>query len=163
MRSFGLLTEEGVACLHVRLDDWIVPAADRGRISSAEARNRVDAMPDLIRDLRAGKSVRAPGYDAATRGPGEALTYDPVGRSVIVFDGSFGGHPSIRTMLDFAVFAAVPEELQRARFAAFYRWKGLDERAIDALWHERAVDEWPAVDTQRGSAAFVIASGELNS
>ena len=52
-------------------------------------------------------------------------------------------------MLDFAVFAAVPEELQRARFAAFYRWKGLDENAIDALWQERAADEWPAVDAQR--------------
>ena len=37
-------------------------------------------------------------------------------------------------------------ELQRARFAAFYRWKGLNEAAIEALWRERAADEWPAVD-----------------
>lgn len=153
------LTEEGVACLLVRLDDWIVPAAERSRISSAEARNRIDALPNLIHDLRAGKTVHAPGYDAATRGPGESVRYDPVGRSVIVFDGSFGGHPNIRSVLDFAIFAAVPEELQRARFAAFYRWKGLDEKAIDALWRERAVDEWPTVDTQRGSAAFVITQG----
>lgn len=158
-----MLTEEGVACLLVRLDDWIVPAAERGPNSSAEARNRLDALPNLVQDLRAGTAVHAPGYDAATRGSGEPVRYDPAGRSVIVFEGSFSGHPSIRSMLDFAIFADVPEELQRARFAAFYRWKGLDENAIDALWQERAVDEWPAVDAQRGSADFVITQGAIYS
>ena len=63
-------------------------------------------------------------------------------------------------MLDFVVFAAVPTELQRARFAAFYRWKGFDENAIEALWRERSIDEWPAIDAQRDSANFVLTSGE---
>jgi len=34
-------------------------------------------------------SVSAPGYDAATRGAGEAVTYDAAGRSVILLDGGF--------------------------------------------------------------------------
>ena len=131
----------------------------RGPNCSAEARNRVEAFPDLIKALRAGAAVRAPGYDAATRSAGTAVTYDPAGRSVIVLDGIFAGHRSIRSMLDFTVFAMVPAELQRARFAAFYRWKGLDENAIEALWRERAADEWPAVDAQRDSADFVLMPG----
>jgi mannose-1-phosphate guanylyltransferase / phosphomannomutase len=153
------LTEQGVTCLHVRLDDWIVPIADRAPHAAAEARSRVNALPDVIQALRAGASVRAPGYDVATRGAGEPVTYDPAGRSVIVFEGSFAGHRSIRSMLDFVVFVAVPPELQRARFAAFYRWKGLDEPAIEALWRERAADEWPAVDAQRDGADLVVAPG----
>jgi hypothetical protein len=60
-------------------------------------------------------------------------------------------------MLDLAVFVAVPPDVQRERFAAFYRWKGLDERAVDALWRERAEDEWPAVDLQRNGADRVLA------
>jgi hypothetical protein len=67
-------------------------------------------------------------------------------------------HASLRAMLDVAVFVAVPPELQRERFAAFYRWKGLDQPAIDALWRERAADEWPAVDVQRERADMVLAS-----
>lgn len=62
-------------------------------------------------------------------------------------------------MLDFAIFVAAPEELQRARFAAFYRWKGLGEDAIAVLWDERAADEWPAVDAQRDTADFVLTGG----
>lgn len=157
------LTEQDIASLHVRLDDWIVPAADRGPGCSCEARNRVDAFPDLIRAFRTGAKVRAPGYDPATRGAGDAITYDAAGQSVIVLEGIFAGHQSIRSLLDFAVFAMVPEELQRARFAAFYRWKGLNETAIEALWYKRAADEWPSIDPQRDSADFVLMPGASGS
>ena len=150
------MTEAGVACLHVRLDDWIVPTADRIPNSTAEARNRVDSMPPLLKALRAGESVRAPGYDAATRSATAAVTYDPAGRSVIVLEGVFAGHRSIRSMLDFAIFVEAPQALQRERFADFYRWKGLNETAVDLLWKDRARDEWRAVDAQRDSADFVL-------
>ena len=153
------LTEQGSACLHVHLDNWIVAAAEREPNSSAEARNRVDAMPGVIRALRAGKCVHVPGYDAATRGADDALKYEHTGQSVIVLDGVFAGHRSIRDLLDFVVFSAVPPELQRARFLAFYRWKGFDENAIEALWRERAIDEWPAVDAQRDGADVILTSG----
>jgi histidinol-phosphate phosphatase family protein len=157
------LIEDGVAGLHVRLDDWILPASGRAPGGSAEARNRVDALPGVIGALRAGRSVIAPGYDAATRGAGEAVTYDPAGRSVIVLDGSFAAQASLRPMLDLAVFVGVPPELQRERFAAFYGWKGLDQPAIDALWGERARSEWPAVDVQRDGADLVVAAAAKRS
>jgi hypothetical protein len=152
------LIEDGVAGLHVRLDDWIVPASEREPLASAETRSRVDALPGVVAGLRAGASIRAPGYDAATRGTGEAVTYDASGRSVILLDGSFAVHASLRTMLDVAVFVAASSDLQRERFAAFYRWKGLDQQAIDALWRERAADEWPAVDRQQDGAHLVLAA-----
>lgn len=153
------LTEDKIACLCVRLDDWILPAVERGTDCTVEARNRVDAIPSIVKTLRAGSSVRAPGYDAATRGAGQVVTYDPADYSVIVFEGILAGHQSIRSLLDLTVFVEVPETLQRARFSAFYRWKGLDQRAIDLLWRERAADEWPAVDAQRSSADFVMTLG----
>lgn len=154
-----MLTEDGVPCLHVRLDNWIVPAAERTKNCSVEDRQRIDAMPSVVEALRSGTSVRAPGYDPATRGAGQAVTYDPTGHSVIVLEGCLAGHHSIRSMLDLTVFAAASEQLQRARFMAFYRWKGLNEKAIELLWHERAVDEWPAVDAQRSDADFVMTPG----
>jgi mannose-1-phosphate guanylyltransferase/phosphomannomutase len=154
------LIEDGVVGLHVRLDDWIMSAPERDPRASAEARNRVDALPNVVSGLRAGTSVSAPGYDAATRGAGEAVTYDAAGRSVILLDGSFAAHRSIRALLDLAVFVAVPTDVQMERFAAFYRWKGLEQPAIEALWHHRTGDEWPAVDAQRNGADLVLAPAD---
>jgi histidinol-phosphate phosphatase family protein len=153
------LTEDGVASLHVRLDDWIMAASERDPHASAEARNRVALLPGVASALRAGTSVRAPGYDAATRGAGEAVTYDASGQSVILLEGSFAAHASLRTTLDLTVFVVVPPDVQRERFAAFYRWKGLDPQAIDALWRERAADEWPAVDAQQAGADLLLTVG----
>jgi mannose-1-phosphate guanylyltransferase / phosphomannomutase len=151
------LIEDGVAGLHVRLDDWIMPASEREPRASAETRNRAEALPGVVSALRAGASIRAPGYDAATRETGAAVSYDAGGRSVILLDGSFALHASLRATLDVAVFVAIPPDLQRERFAAFYRWKGLEQQDIDALWGERAGDEWPAVDAQREGADRVLA------
>jgi mannose-1-phosphate guanylyltransferase/phosphomannomutase len=88
------------------------------------------------------------------------VTYDAAGRSVILLDGSFAAHRSIRALLDLAVFVAVPSDVQMERFAAFYRWKGLERPAIDALWHRRTEDEWPAVDAQRNGADLVLAPAD---
>ena len=136
-----------------------MPADQRGPQSTAEVRNRVDMLPDIVRSLRAGESVHAPGYDTATRNVGDEVNYDPNGTSVIVLDGIFGGHQSIRNLLDYLVFVTMPVELQRARFVTFYRWKGLDENAIELLWKKRVADEWPAVDRQRDSADFILTAG----
>jgi histidinol-phosphate phosphatase family protein len=155
------LIEDGVPGLHVRLDDWIMSAAERP-CACAETRNRVDALPGVVAALRAGATVTAPRYDAATRGAGETVTYDAGGRSVILLDGSFALHPVIRAMLDLAVFVTLPPGVQRERFAAFYRWKGLDQQAIDALWRERTADEWPAVDEQQDGADLVLASAAID-
>lgn len=157
------LAEDGVACLHVRLDDWIVAQSEREAGASAEVRNRVEALPGVVAALRDGKMVSAPGYDAATHESTEKVTYDAAGRSVILLDGGFAAHPSIRALLDLAVFVDVPADLQRKRFAAFYRWRGLDECAVDALWRERTVDEWPAIDAQRAHADLVLAPAATRS
>jgi mannose-1-phosphate guanylyltransferase/phosphomannomutase len=157
-----VLNEQGLNCLHVRLDDWIVPSADRLPNCSAEARNRVEKLRDVVNSLRVGECVHAPGYDPATRETSRPVTYDPSGRSVILLEGSFAGHHTIREMIDFLVFVEAREELRRARFEAFYRWKGIDGNAIDVLWSARSTDEWSSVDLQRDSADFVLQAPGVN-
>src|SRR5262249_38150590 len=55
---------EGASCLHVRLDAWIMPAAERRPGDTAETRNRVEKLPAVVAALRRGEAVTAPGYDA---------------------------------------------------------------------------------------------------
>jgi mannose-1-phosphate guanylyltransferase / phosphomannomutase len=150
------LREKGMDCLHVRLDDWIVPVAERGAGCNGEARHRIAVIPEIVRGLRIGQRVTAPGYNAATRGHGTPVTYDPVGKSVIVLEGGFAVHATTRALIDLTVFVESTSAIQQARFSAFYRWKGLDDAAIDVLWRQRGEDEWPAVDAQRHHADLIV-------
>jgi histidinol-phosphate phosphatase family protein len=154
------LQEDGLRCMHVRLDDWIMPAAERGPGDTAETRNRVDRLPPVVAALRRGEAVTAPGYDAARRVAGPPVTYAPAGKSVIVLDGVFAAHASIRSLVDLAAFVDTPEPVQRGRFAALYRWKGLDDAAMQELWRARIADEWAAVDAQREHCDVIITASE---
>jgi histidinol-phosphate phosphatase family protein len=161
--SHGLLRrlhESDSNALLVRLDDWIQPAAERRPEDSAEIRNRVDRLPDIVAALRQGEVITAPGYDSARRVQGHSVTYDPAGRSVIVLDGVFAAHPSIRPQIDLAAFVDTPEPVQRGRFEALYRWKGFDDAAMEELWHARIADEWAAVDAQRETCDVTITASE---
>ena len=84
------------------------------------------------------------------------VTYDPAGKAVIVLEGGFAVHATTRALVDLTVFVESTDAIQQARFSAFYRWKGLDDAAIDALWRQRGEDEWPAVDAQRHHADLII-------
>ena len=150
------LIEDGISCLRVRLDNWIRPAEERTPHADAEARNRVAELPAILVALRTGTPVSAPGYDPVTRSAGPRVTYHPAGRRVIILEGCFATHRSIRDMIDVALFVEVPAPVQQSRFAAFYRWKGFDQKATESLWRQRCCDEWPAVDAQRETADLVI-------
>jgi histidinol-phosphate phosphatase family protein len=154
------LLDSGANCLLVRLDDWIQPAAERRPGDSAETRNRVDRLPAIISALREGKAMTAPGYDSARRVQGPPVAYDPAGRDVIILDGVFAAHASIRPQIDFAAFVETPEPVQRRRFAALYRWKRFDDAAMDELWRARIADEWATVDAQRETCDMIVSASQ---
>jgi histidinol-phosphate phosphatase family protein len=151
-----ILRESGKKPLLVRLDDWIQPAAERGPHDTAEIRNRVDRLPAIVAALGRGERVTAPGYNQATRLEGPVVTYDPADRSIIILDGVFAGHASIRPRIDLAAFVDTPEAVQRSRFEALYRWKGFDDAAMQELWRARIADEWAAVDAQRQTCDMIV-------
>lgn len=150
------LADSGANFLHVHLDNWIIPAADRGPNDTAEIRNRVGLLPELIASLRAGRAITAPGYDSARRVTGKTTTYEAAGRDIVILEGVFAAHASVRSMVDLAVFVEAPENLQRARFEALYRWKDFTEAATEELWQARRAEEWPAIDAQRTSADLIL-------
>jgi histidinol-phosphate phosphatase family protein len=150
------LRERGADCLHVRLDDWIMPAAERKPADTAEVRNRVERLPAILAALRAGQPITAPGYDAANRTPGPPVAYAPADHNLIVVEGVFAAHSSIRAMIDVVAFVEAPEGVQRSRFDALYRWKGFDDASIEDLWRARMADEWAAVDAQRRHCDITI-------
>jgi len=131
------LTEDGGRCLHVRLTG---PA---------------ELLPGIVSDLREGRPATVSTYDPVTRQAGTAATHDPAGCAIILLDGDFAAHHSIRPMLDLAVFVDVPDEVQSARFGEFCRWMGMTDVAAEKLRASRA-GEWRAIDLQRAEADLLL-------
>ena len=88
------------------------------------------------------------------------MAYDRAGKAVVVLDGVFAVHASIRPAIDLAAFVDTPEPVQRGRFAALYRWKQFDDAAMEELWRARIADEWAAVDSQREHCDVIITAAE---
>lgn len=153
------LGEDGIRCLHVRLDNLAVPVAEPAAQADVAMRNGVDALPAIVAALREGRPVTIRGNDPLTCGAGGPMVYDPADCAVILVEGRFAAHPLVRRMLDLEVFVDAPEAVQRARFTAFYRWQGLAEDGIEALWAHQAADEGPRVDAQRAQADLIVSSG----
>jgi histidinol-phosphate phosphatase family protein len=158
-RAHGILKDlrrTGVTALHVRMDDWIVPRSRRGRQATAEERCQVGLYAEIVAALKSGDAVRAPGYEPASRELAEGIDYSPGGAQVILLEGLFACHGSIRPQLDFKIYVDAPEEEVRKRFFSFYRWKEDEESTIETLWLERKVEEWPFIRRQQDTADRMV-------
>jgi uridine kinase len=152
------LCEQGHKCLRVPLDGWIMAAAQRGQTSTVLERVRIRELHRALVDLRDRKVIKTSGYDTITRATAESAIYDPAEADIIIIDGILAAHVNLRPLLDFAVFIEAPLDLLQSRFRAFYRWKGLEPSAIEALWEARISEEWPVVETQRDHANLIVSS-----
>lgn len=142
--------------LHVRLDDWILPSAERAPGMTSEQRCRVQLYPGILSTLKAGKPITVSAYDAASRAAGGEVTYLRSDERVIILDGVYGCHGGLRPSLDLALMVeADAAELER-RFLDFYLWKGEPEQAAGRLLQERMRDEWPHVLGQRTMVDDVV-------
>ncbi|NYJ10482.1 histidinol-phosphate phosphatase family protein [Rhizobium leguminosarum] len=152
-----VLSETARRVLRLELDRWILPLEYRGPDMNAEERSRVELYPEIVSMLRRSGQVEAPGYDAASRGRLRGTTaYDARNADVILLDGIFAGHASIREQVDMSVFVEASEHSLLNRFHTFYAWKGLTPVAAEELWQSRIQEEWPRIDLQRTSADIVI-------
>jgi histidinol-phosphate phosphatase family protein len=150
------LIESGQSCLHVRLDDWIVPLDQRSPGMTALERNRVALYSELVRALRRGEAITAPGYDAETRTAGPPRTYDAAGARFVIVDGILAAHALVRNDVDLSVFVEAKERSHRDRLSRFYAWKQLTPAETRILIQERRLEEWPIVEAQRSSADVIM-------
>ncbi|MBX5194051.1 HAD-IIIA family hydrolase [Rhizobium sp. NZLR10] len=152
-----LLSEAGRRVARLELDRWILPLEHRRPDMNAEERNRVELYPEIISMLRQSGRVEAPGYEATSRGQRKHTTiYDARDADVILLDGIFAGHASIRDDVDMAVFVEASQQTLLNRFHKFYAWKGLTPASAEGLWVSRIQEEWPKIDLQRAAADIVI-------
>jgi len=156
-----LWRERGLPVLRVRLDDWIMTVAERGDLD-VYARTRAAGYAALYRDLRAGATVTAPGYDPATRGPARPVRYSAPAGALVLLDGVLACSEPGRAELDLAIHIEAGIQAVAARQRELLVWKGLPEPEIAATMAERGGREAVIIAAQKGAADIVFEPVELH-
>jgi hypothetical protein len=146
----------GWATLIVPLDQWLKPIAQRDLPDTPEGRHQVHLYRDILVRLKSRAAVNSPGYDAVTRSTGTSVRFDAADKELIIIDGVFAAHTTIRDLIDCSIHVIAAEQIEHARFVSFYRWKGLNEMEIEPLWEARRQHEWPIVDAQEATSDLTI-------
>jgi histidinol-phosphate phosphatase family protein len=153
------LTGQGICARVLSLDNWLVSAKERTDDMTVRERYRYKAIEQDVGRLLAGQEIELGCYDPYRRstGPGAALCLD--GAGCLVVDGVAAlDIAGLREAASLRLFMEAPEEVRRRRFFAFYRWKDMPEREIEALYAKRLRDEVPIIDASRRHAHQIIRS-----
>ncbi len=131
------LQARGVPVLHLSLDRFVQPASQRSASSTLRQRLCFDDAARAVAALLSGQAVRLPGYDPQTREAGQSqMMLWPSNGGVLILEGL------LATELDvvgaFKVALTAQQDVLRERRVAFYRWKGLAEKDLDAAVDGRA-------------------------
>ena len=97
-----------------------------------------------------------PSYNLSTSSATALENFDPAGAALIVLEGVFSGHHTIRAAIDRLVFVECSDDLLHERFASFYHWKSMLPKNIIQMLQIRAIDEWPQIDLQRKGADIIL-------
>lgn len=156
--ALGLaLAKRGIVSKHLRLDHWIIGIDQRRRGGTVRDRYRYREIAQAVDLLARGEPIEFDRYDPAKRGPdGRRETFVVAEGEVLVVEGTVGlDVAALRQAAALRVYVEVPEAVRKARFVTFYRSKGLDDQAIEALYTERETSEHPIVRDSRQFADHV--------
>lgn len=149
------LASRGLRAVVLPLDAWLLPGSARGPGGVLE-RFDVPAIEALAAQLVSrgeALEVPLPGYDRLTRevfASGEVQRVEP--DDVVILEGVPAlALEALRATAATRFYVDCPEELHRRRFWREYRWRGLVEEEVEALYAGREADEHPLISA---SAAF---------
>ena len=149
------LASRGLGVAVLPLDAWLLPGDARGP-GGVLARFDLPAIESLAAKLASrseAMEVVLPGYDRLTREvfrSGEVQRIQP--EDVVIVEGVPAlVLESLRATAAACFYVDCPEEIHRRRFWREYRWRGLAEEEVAALYASRETDEHPLISA---SAAF---------
>lgn len=155
-----VLANLGVRSTTLGLDNWIVDLNNRENWMGVRERYDYHRIEEGIRSFLAGHEIYVQKYDAQTRQKSidaEAIKFDNY--EAVIIDGAVALDLAyLRERSGLKIYVDIDEELRKKRFNEFYRYKGLTENEITALYLKRRTDEYPVIVQSKKYADHIIAA-----
>jgi len=138
-------SELGISAIVVNLDNWLLGIEERTGKETVRERYKYAQIVEALRGLMTGKEVHPPVYDPKTRRivqkRGKNTLFLDSG--VCIVDGVVAlDIPELRTLSDFNIYTAVPDEIRRERLMDFYlNFKNRSLEETEKIIGERESEE----------------------
>jgi histidinol-phosphate phosphatase family protein len=143
----------GVPCIAVSLDNWLVSHDRRSPRSSVRQRFDCRAIVRACTQLKQGRPVFHPVYDARRRRRIRERSPEPLqlDKGIIIVDGVISlDVAELRELSDMTVYTDVDDTVRRQRLREFYiRYKDCTERESDRIIASREAEEIPLIRATR--------------
>jgi D,D-heptose 1,7-bisphosphate phosphatase len=130
--------QEGIPAMHIRLDDWILPAEHRQEEGHVLATFQWPKVEDDVLAILRGETVALDPYNSHPSWNLGRVTYHRSGERLIVIEGVVAlALTRVMEKVQLRYHKSIgPEELHRA-FTRFYTWKGKSPDEITTLFAQR--------------------------
>lgn len=146
-----------LSVLYIKVDDWIMPAAERTGNETVWERFRLDKFEKDIQHLFCHEPVKIQKYDSRSRSLKEETIYRFSHEDVVIMEGAPLLHSqSLLNLSDLAIFVEVDEEKRKERFQHFYAWKGIPDKEAKDLYEERLENEYEEIKNTAKAADIII-------
>lgn len=151
--------EEGHSVITVKLDEWILPKAQRHQCHNVYDRFRKEQLVGDIKNLLEGEKIIAPGYSPRPGQNANPVGYSIQGKEIVIIEGVVGlAFEELRERASISIFLDMDEQLHKKRFYQLYDWKGFDKAYIDHLYQKRKKDEYDLIRKNHTFADITIKS-----
>lgn len=151
------LKADGMDCLPITLDHWILPKSERIGKEEVFHNFQLGKLENDLKAILGGETVELKGYTAHPTHDTEDVTYQLAGQKVILIEGVVAlATEKLRELSDFKIFKSISEDLLKQRMFSFYDWKGYGEESIQILWETRKPNEYDLIARNEQFADLVI-------
>ncbi len=151
------LEREGYKVFTIKLDDWILPKAQRREKDEVFYNFQIKKLESDLQKILGGEKVEINSYRPHPRQEPKNKTYHYQAQDVIIIEGVVAlSSESLLSRSDYSLFLDIDEKVLKERFVAYYRWKGFEPDEIEDLWLNRLENEYRIIARDANNARQVL-------
>ena len=142
----------------INMDNWIIPLEMRSNGQNVLNRFQISKFESDFKKLLEGEKIKLKKYIPLKRGSYKSsVTLSIENSDVVIICGACSlNSVFINKIAHLKVYVTITDKTYKKRFYNFYKWKGLDRKAIDLLYNKRQVDEVSLIKKGGKSAELVV-------
>jgi len=147
----------GKKVLHVKLDNWLLPASERSMSVDVYDRFNLEEIISDITKLLDGEKITTKGYSIHRDTEVLPVSYQHSYENIIIIEGIVAlSDERLREKADLKIYHAIDDKAHKEKFFDFYRWRKMKDTDILNLYKRRKKDEYNFIKKESKFADIIV-------